>query len=139
MTVTVSQVVDAHVTRVPSKPNSLAPASDTSSRSPSSVRPVESHQAQPLALDRTCGVDLAVARIDAVGLLAPHRPAVAGREIAPDRVAPRRRSSPPRRRAHRPGRGARLVLSEKTIETHLSRVFGKLGLRSRTQVAAQIA
>jgi DNA-binding NarL/FixJ family response regulator len=35
--------------------------------------------------------------------------------------------------------GARLFLSEKTIETHLTRVFQKLGLRSRAQVAAQIA
>jgi len=35
--------------------------------------------------------------------------------------------------------GARLFLSEKTIETHLTRVFQKLGLRSRAQVAAQVA
>ena len=35
--------------------------------------------------------------------------------------------------------GARLYLSEKTIETHLTRVFQKLGLRSRTQVAAAVA
>jgi DNA-binding NarL/FixJ family response regulator len=35
--------------------------------------------------------------------------------------------------------GARLFLSEKTIETHLTRVFQKLGLRSRTQVAAQVS
>ena len=35
--------------------------------------------------------------------------------------------------------GARLFLSEKTIETHLTRVFQKLGVRSRTQVAAAIA
>ncbi len=34
--------------------------------------------------------------------------------------------------------GARLFLSEKTIETHLTRVFQKLGVRSRTQVAAQV-
>jgi DNA-binding NarL/FixJ family response regulator len=35
--------------------------------------------------------------------------------------------------------GARLFLSEKTIETHLTRVFQKLGLRSRTQVAAEVS
>jgi DNA-binding NarL/FixJ family response regulator len=35
--------------------------------------------------------------------------------------------------------GSRLYLSEKTIETHLTRVFQKLGLRSRTQVAAAVA
>jgi DNA-binding NarL/FixJ family response regulator len=35
--------------------------------------------------------------------------------------------------------GARLFLSEKTIETHLTHVFQKLGLRSRTQVAAMVA
>ena len=35
--------------------------------------------------------------------------------------------------------GARLFLSEKTIETHLTRVFQKLSVRSRTQVAAVIA
>jgi DNA-binding NarL/FixJ family response regulator len=35
--------------------------------------------------------------------------------------------------------GARLFLSEKTIETHLTRVFQKLGLRSRAQVAAQVS
>jgi DNA-binding NarL/FixJ family response regulator len=28
---------------------------------------------------------------------------------------------------------------EKTIETHLTRVFQKLGLRSRTQLAAEVA
>jgi DNA-binding NarL/FixJ family response regulator len=33
----------------------------------------------------------------------------------------------------------RLFLSEKTIETHLSRVFGKLGVRSRAEVAARVA
>ena len=35
--------------------------------------------------------------------------------------------------------GARLFLSEKTIETHLTRVFQKLGLRSRAQVAAAVS
>jgi hypothetical protein len=35
--------------------------------------------------------------------------------------------------------GARLFLSEKTIETHLTRVFQKLRLRSRAQVAAEVA
>jgi DNA-binding NarL/FixJ family response regulator len=35
--------------------------------------------------------------------------------------------------------GARLFLSEKTIETHLSRVFQKLEVRSRAQVAAAVA
>jgi DNA-binding NarL/FixJ family response regulator len=33
----------------------------------------------------------------------------------------------------------RLYLSEKTIETHLTRVFQKLGVRSRVQVAAEVA
>src|SRR4051812_506474 len=33
---------------------------------------------------------------------------------------------------------ARLFLSEKTIETVLSRVFRKLGVRSRAEVAAQV-
>jgi DNA-binding NarL/FixJ family response regulator len=33
---------------------------------------------------------------------------------------------------------ARLFLSEKTIETVLSRVFRKLGVRSRVEVAARI-
>ena len=35
--------------------------------------------------------------------------------------------------------GERLYLSEKTIETHLSRVFSKLGVRSRAEVAARVA
>jgi len=35
--------------------------------------------------------------------------------------------------------GSRLYLSEKTIEAHLTRVFQKLGLRSRAQVAAALA
>jgi DNA-binding CsgD family transcriptional regulator len=35
--------------------------------------------------------------------------------------------------------GARLFLSEKTIETHLTRVFQKLGVRSRAQVAGEVA
>jgi DNA-binding NarL/FixJ family response regulator len=35
--------------------------------------------------------------------------------------------------------GARIFLSEKTVETHLSHVFTKLGVRSRTQVATLIA
>ena len=34
---------------------------------------------------------------------------------------------------------ARLFLSEKTIETVLSRVFRKLGVRSRAEVAARVA
>jgi DNA-binding CsgD family transcriptional regulator len=34
---------------------------------------------------------------------------------------------------------ARLFLSEKTVESHMTRVFQKLGLRSRAQVAAAIA
>src|SRR5262245_5566405 len=34
---------------------------------------------------------------------------------------------------------ARLFLSEKTIETVLSRVFRKLGVRSRVEVAARVA
>ena len=35
--------------------------------------------------------------------------------------------------------GARLFLSDKTVESHLTHVFQKLGLRSRTQVAAKVA
>ena len=35
--------------------------------------------------------------------------------------------------------GARLFLSEKTIETHMTRVLQKLGVRSRAQVAAEVA
>jgi DNA-binding NarL/FixJ family response regulator len=34
---------------------------------------------------------------------------------------------------------AELFLSEKTIENHLSRIFGKLGVRSRAQLAATLA
>ncbi len=34
---------------------------------------------------------------------------------------------------------ARVFLSEKTVETHLTRVFQKLGVRSRAQVAAAVA
>ncbi len=35
--------------------------------------------------------------------------------------------------------GARLFLSEKTIETHMTHVLQKLGVRSRAQVAAEVA
>ena len=35
--------------------------------------------------------------------------------------------------------GARIHLSEKTVETHLSRVFAKLGVRKRSEVAALVA
>jgi DNA-binding NarL/FixJ family response regulator len=34
---------------------------------------------------------------------------------------------------------ARIHLSEKTVETHLSRVFAKLGVRGRAAVAARVA
>ena len=33
---------------------------------------------------------------------------------------------------------ARLVLSEKTIERHLSRIFGKLGIRHRAELAGAL-
>jgi DNA-binding NarL/FixJ family response regulator len=33
----------------------------------------------------------------------------------------------------------KLFLREKTVKTHLSRVFGKLGLRSPAEVAARVA
>jgi DNA-binding NarL/FixJ family response regulator len=34
---------------------------------------------------------------------------------------------------------ARLFLSDKTVESHLSRIFGKLGVCSRGQVAVRVA
>ena len=35
--------------------------------------------------------------------------------------------------------GARLYISRRTVETHLSHVFTKLGLASRTHLAAELA
>ena len=35
--------------------------------------------------------------------------------------------------------GSRLFLSAKTIEAHLSRIYRKLGIRSRTELAARVA
>jgi DNA-binding NarL/FixJ family response regulator len=35
--------------------------------------------------------------------------------------------------------GGHLFLSEKTIETHMTHIFQKLGLRSRAQLAAAVA
>jgi hypothetical protein len=44
-----------------------------------------------------------------------------------------------RRRRHQPQSGASLVLSPKTIEVHLSRVYRKRGIRSRTELARLFA
>jgi DNA-binding NarL/FixJ family response regulator len=35
--------------------------------------------------------------------------------------------------------GGRLFLSDKTIEAHLSRIFGKLAVRGRAEVAARVS
>jgi DNA-binding NarL/FixJ family response regulator len=35
--------------------------------------------------------------------------------------------------------GARLYISRRTVETHLSHVFRKVGLASRTQLAAELS
>ena len=34
--------------------------------------------------------------------------------------------------------GRRLKISRRTVETHLSRIFGKLGVTNRTQLAAEV-
>ena len=57
---------------------------------------------------------------------------ISGRAATPARSRPLRSASPPRRRGQDEprGRGA-LFLSDRTVEGHLSHIFGKLGIRHR--------
>jgi DNA-binding CsgD family transcriptional regulator len=103
------------------------------------LSPAEPATGQPVAFESLGAVpwmDRARAELHATGETVPRREGPALRELTPQelQVALLVGKGATNREA-----GAALFLSPKTVEAHLGRIYRKLGVRSRTELAALVA